>query len=98
MLDDRVKFLVGWFKDTLPSAPIDKLAVMRLDGDMYESTVQAIENLYPKLSVGGFCIVDDYVLFPDQAQKAVHDYRAAHGITDEILDIDGSGAYWRKTS
>lgn len=98
LLDSQVEFLVGWFKDTLPTAPIDKLAVLRLDGDMYESTWQAIEALYPKLSPGGFCIVDDYVLFPDQAQKAVHDYRAAHGITDEILDIDGSGAYWRKSA
>ena len=98
LLDDQVKFLVGWFKDTLPTAPIEQLAVIRLDGDMYESTIQAIENLYPKLSVGGFCIVDDYVLFPEQAQKAVHDYRDAHGITDEIHDIDGSGAYWRKTA
>ena len=60
VLDDRVRFLVGWFKDTLPSAPISALSVMRLDGDMYESTWQAIEALYPKLSAGGFCIVDDY--------------------------------------
>jgi len=38
VLDERVKFLVAWFKDTLPTAPIKALAVMRLDGDMYEST------------------------------------------------------------
>jgi O-methyltransferase len=98
LLDEQVKFLVGWFKDTLPTAPIDKLSILRLDGDMYESTWQAIEALYPRLSPGGFCIVDDYVLFPEQAQKAVHDYRSANGITDEIIDIDGSGAYWRKSA
>jgi O-methyltransferase len=97
LLDDQVKFLVGWFKDTLPTAPIEKLSVIRLDGDMYESTIQAIEALYPKLSPGGFCIVDDFGSFVDQAQRAVHDYRAKHGITDEIIDIDGSGAYWRKS-
>ena len=60
LLDDRVRFLEGWFKDTLPTAPIERLSLMRLDGDMYESTMQAIEALYPKLSPGGFCIVDDY--------------------------------------
>ena len=98
LLDDQVKFLVGWFKDTLPDAPIDKLAVARLDGDMYESTIQAIEVLYPKLQPGGFLIVDDYGTHVSQAQAAVHDYRAEHGITDEIVDIDGSGAYWRKSS
>ncbi|HSV37267.1 MAG TPA: TylF/MycF family methyltransferase [Nocardioidaceae bacterium] len=98
LLDKQVDFLVGWFKDTLPTAPLDKLAVIRLDGDMYESTIQAIEVLYPKLSVGGFCIIDDFGSHVSQAQQAVHDYRAAHGITDTIIDIDGTGAYWRKTA
>ena len=97
LLDDQVKFLVGWFKDTLPSAPIEQLAVMRLDGDLYESTWQAIEALYPKLSPGGFCIVDDYGTLVDQCQRAIHDYREAHGITEEIVDVDGWGAYWRKS-
>jgi O-methyltransferase len=96
VLDDRVKFLVGWFKDTLPAAPIDKLAVMRLDGDMYESTAQAIEALYPKLSPGGYCIVDDFGSHQSQAGQAIIDYRKKHGIDDEIIDIDGFGAYWRR--
>jgi O-methyltransferase len=96
VLDERVKFLVGWFKDTLPSAPIDKLSVMRLDGDMYESTWQAIEALYPKLSLGGYCIVDDFGSHQSQAGQAIIDYRKKHGIDDEIVDIDGFGAYWRR--
>ena len=96
LLDERVKFLVGWFKDTLPTAPIDKLAVMRLDGDMYESTWQAIEALYPKLSPGGFCIIDDFGSHQSQAGLAVRDYRKAIGIDEEIIDIDGFGAYWRR--
>jgi O-methyltransferase len=96
LLDDQVQFLVGWFKDTLPTAPIERLSVLRLDGDLYESTWQAIEALYPKLSPGGFCIVDDYGDLVAQCQRAIHDYRDAHGITEEIVDIDGTGAYWRK--
>ncbi len=96
VLDDRVKFLVGWFKDTLPTAPIEALSVMRLDGDMYESTWQAIEALYPKLSPGGFCIVDDFGSHRSQAGQAVLDYRKGNGIGEEIVDIDGFGAYWRK--
>ncbi|MBJ7289754.1 TylF/MycF/NovP-related O-methyltransferase [Williamsia sp.] len=97
LLDDRVRFLVGWFKDTLPTAPIESLAVMRLDGDMYESTIQALDSLYPKLSPGGFCIIDDYGSHSSQAGKAVRDYRRDHGIDDEIVDIDGSGAFWRRS-
>ena len=97
VLDDRVRFLVGWFKDTLPTAPVEQLSLMRLDGDMYESTIQAIEPLYPKLSPGGFCIIDDFGSHASQAGQAVHDYRAQHGITDEIVQIDEFGAYWRKS-
>jgi O-methyltransferase len=96
LLDERVKFLVGWFKDTLPTAPIERLSLMRLDGDMYESTWQAIEALYPKLSPGGYCIVDDFGSHQSQAGQAIIDYRAKHGIDEEIVDIDGFGAYWRK--
>lgn len=96
LLDDQVKFLVGWFNDTLRSTPIERLAVLRLDGDLYESTWEAIDALYPKLSPGGFCIVDDYGDLVAQCQRAIHDYREAHGITEEIIDIDGWGAYWRK--
>jgi len=97
LLDERVQFLVGWFKDTLPKAPIDKLALLRLDGDMYGSTIEAMEALYPKLSVGGFCIVDDYRATPSQAGAAIDDYRTANGIGDEILPIDDYAAYWRRS-
>jgi O-methyltransferase len=98
LLDEQVEFLVGFFKDTLPSAPIEQLAVMRLDGDMYESTIQAIEALYPKLSPGGFCIVDDFGSHASQCGRAIEDYRSANGITEEIVDVDGFGAYWRKAA
>lgn len=95
LLDDKVIFLKGWFKDTLPSAPIDKLAIVRLDGDMYESTMDGLVNLYHKLSPGGFLIVDDYGVIP-ACKKAVHDFRALNGITEEIINIDDSGYFWQK--
>lgn len=95
LLDDRVRFLVGWFRDTLPNAPIDRLALLRLDGDMYESTWDALSALYAKLSVGGFCIVDDYGNIP-ACRRAVEDFREANRITEAIIDIDGFGVYWRK--
>jgi O-methyltransferase len=93
LLDERVKFLKGWFKDTLPTAPIERLAILRLDGDMYESTIQVLEALYPKVSRGGFVIVDDFDI--SECRKAVGDYRQRQGITDEIVDIDGMGVFWR---
>lgn len=97
LLDDQVKFLKGWFSETLPHAPIERLAVMRLDGDMYESTMDALVSLYPKLSVGGYVIIDDYEAVP-ACKQAVHDYRAKHGIEDEIITIDPQSSYWRRSA
>ena len=95
LLDDQVRFLPGWFKDTLHDAPIDRISVLRLDGDLYESTIQALDALYPKLSPKGYCIIDDYHMIK-ACRRAVADYRAKHGISAEIVEIDGTGVLWRK--
>lgn len=96
LLDDQVVFLKGFFADTLPDAPIDQLAIMRLDGDMYSSTMDALNNLYHKLSPGGFCIIDDYAL-PVCAQ-AVEDFRKEHGIDEPLEPIDNFAKFWRKAA
>jgi O-methyltransferase len=95
LLDGRVRFLPGWFKDTLHDAPIDRIAVLRLDGDLYESTIQSLDALYPRLSPGGFCVIDDYHAL-EACRQAVADYRAKHGVSAEIVEIDGTGVFWRK--
>jgi hypothetical protein len=94
LLDGQVRFLPGWFRDTLPAAPMTRLAVIRLDGDMYESTWVALHNLYPKLAPGGFVIVDDYAHPP--CRQAVGEFRQRHGIEDELHQIDWTGVYWRR--
>jgi O-methyltransferase len=96
LLDDQVVFLSGWFKDTLRSAPIEQLAILRLDGDMYGSTMDALTALYPKLTPGGFCIVDDYGAI-EACKQAVTDYRVAHHINGDMHPIDWTGVFWRKT-
>jgi O-methyltransferase len=94
LLDDQVRFLEGYFRDTLPTAPIERLALMRLDGDLYESTIVALESLYPKLSRGGFVIVDDYAL--PTCQRAVDDFRREHQISESLERVDWTGVHWRK--
>ena len=94
LLDEQVRFLEGWFKDTLPTVADRTWSVVRLDGDMYESTMDALVNLYPRLAVGGFLIVDDYGFEP--CRQAVADYRAANGIDEPIETIDWLGAFWRR--
>ncbi len=94
LLDDRTVFLKGLFKDTLPSAPVESIAVLRLDGDLYESTRDGLA-LYDKLSRGGTLIADDYFLFEGQ-RKAIDEFRDARGIADPIVRIDHFGGYWIK--
>ncbi len=94
LLDKRVRLIPGLFKDTLHLISTEKFAVLRLDGDLYGSTWEALEALYPKLSPGGFCIIDDYALPP--CRKAVEDYRVKFGITEPIALIDKMGAFWRR--
>lgn len=97
LLDGQVKFLKGWFKDTLPTAPIQKIAVLRMDGDMYESTMDALVNLYHKVSVGGYIIVDDWVAVKG-CKAAVEDFIKASNIKAEIIPIDFSAVYWKKVN
>ena len=97
LLDDHVQFLQGWFKDTLPTAPIERLAVMRLDGDYYESTMDALTNLYDKLSPGGYVVVDDYGEDAwTYCAKAVDEFRQARGITAELKRVDPKCYYWQR--
>jgi O-methyltransferase len=92
--DGGVEFLEGWFRDTLPTVRDRRWALVRLDGDLYESTMDGLVNLYPQLSPGGYLIVDDYGW--ENCRQAVEDYRSEHGITAPIERIDWVGAWWRK--
>lgn len=94
LLDEQVQFLKGGFKDTLPVAPIKKLAILRLDGDLYESTMDGLNNLYDKVSNGGFIIVDDYAL--PTCKAAIHDFRQQRNIKEPLIPIDNISVYWRK--
>ncbi|MEK3886283.1 TylF/MycF family methyltransferase [Bacillus sp. FSL K6-3431] len=94
LLDENVQFLKGWFKDTLPNAPIEKLAILRLDGDLYESTMDSLTNLYDKVSQGGFIIIDDYIL--PTCAAAITDFRRERKIQDPLVRIDNHSVYWRK--
>lgn len=97
LLDEQVEFLKGFFCDTLPGAPIPPLAILRIDADLYTSTVDALTHLYPKLSAGGFALFDDYQNLPD-CRRAIDEYRQQHGITESIIPIDTRAVYWQRRS
>jgi hypothetical protein len=95
LLDDQVKFIKGWFHETLYTAPVEKLSLLRLDGDMYESTYVSLEALYHKVSIGGFVIVDDYG-YIDSCRRAVHDFLNKNSLHPTIQKIDWTGVFWKK--
>ena len=95
LLDDQVVFVKGFFADTLQTLTDNKFALLRLDGDMYESTYCALEALYPQLSPGGYIIIDDYGAI-EGCRKAVEEYRDAQGITAPITEVDWTGVWWQK--
>jgi O-methyltransferase len=98
LLDEQVRFLKGWFKDTLPAAPIQSLAVMRLDGDFYESTMDSLRNLYDRLSIGGYVIVDDYGQDSwTYCRNAVDEFRRERQIEDAMVPVDSTCVYWQRT-
>jgi O-methyltransferase len=97
VVDLNVVFVKGFFNDTMPPlAPkVDKLSIMRLDGDMYESTVDVLYHLYGKLSIGGYVIMDDWFGFP--SKTACEDFFSVHNMKVDIIPIDNLSAYWQKT-
>ena len=96
LLDERVRFVPGWFSESLASAPIEKLAIARIDGDMYGSTIEALRAVYPKVAHGGFVIIDDYHTVKG-CRLAADDFRAASHVTAPLVPIDGEAVYWRRT-
>lgn len=96
LLDDQVRMLKGWFKDTTKKPPFEKLSLLRLDGDMYSSTWEVLENLYDKLSIGGYLIIDDYGAISN-CREAVNDFRIQRKISEPIQKIDWTGIFWKKT-
>jgi O-methyltransferase len=94
----RYHLIKGWFKDTLPAFKLtNKIAVLRLDGDWYESTMDCLVNLYPLVQENGLIIIDDYYAW-DGCSKAVHDYLSKNNLPVRIYQTKNSVCYIIKTS
>lgn len=94
---DTLSAIQGWFHDTLPTEPIEKIALLRLDGDTYKATMGSLVNLYPKLSSGGIIIIDDWNAVAG-CKKAVIDFRNKNRITEDFHEIDPLSIFWKKGS
>lgn len=98
LLDSRVHFHKGYFRYALPAwraqGGIGPIAVLRMDGDMFESTMDQLYNLYDAVSPGGYIIIDDYTI--PECHKAVHEFLDRHGLKHKITQVDAYGAWLRK--
>ena len=98
---NRLHVVPGWFSDSLPPTGLRRIAFLRLDGDLYNSTRDALVGLEPLVSRGGYIYVDDYGSYRGCA-LAVDEYRAKHGITARMHPIVAGvhrkfqALWWRK--
>ena len=99
LADVSVKFVKGWFEDTLPvyASQLGPIAVLRLDSDWYKSTRYCLETLYDLVAPGGMVIIDDYHAFIG-CRKAVDEFRLKRGIQSPLITTDArSEVRWQKT-
>jgi O-methyltransferase len=95
-----VRFVAGFFEDTMAELRGRRWSLVRLDADTYKATKLALKALYPGLAMGGYLILDDYFhpLLPEGCRRAVDDFRREQGILEPIVQIDWTGARWRRES
>lgn len=93
----RVHIRQGWFQQTLPAArhEIGPIAVLRLDGDWYDSTKVCLENLYDLVIAGGFVVIDDYGYW-EGCRRAVDEFFAARKLEVDLVQVDDSGVWFMK--
>jgi len=91
------KLVKGWFSDTLPEFKFEnQIALLRLDGDWYESTMDCLKSLFPKVAENGIIIIDDYYTW-EGCSKAVHDYLSLIKSKSRIWRSPGGVCYIKKT-
>jgi O-methyltransferase len=98
IIDPEIIFVKGFFSHSMKplSQLITQLSILRLDGDMYESTVDVLYHLYDKLSIGGYVYIDDYSPhFP--ARAACEHFFQVHDFLPKIIEPDSLSGYWKKT-
>jgi len=94
---NNYELIKGWFSESLPKFnPPDSIAILHLDGDWYESTMDCLTHLYPRVAVNGLIIIDDYYAW-DGCTRAVHDYLSKNNLALRLHETTGGICYIKKT-
>jgi hypothetical protein len=107
--EHRLKITKGWFNETLKASPVEQISLLHLDGDIYESTWDALTAFYDKVVPGGYILVDDYGSYPgcrhaiDRFRHHKRIYEPLHYIQETIVNDTGQfpmihfeAVYWIK--
>jgi hypothetical protein len=90
---DNVNFVKGWFQHTVPVNEVEEISILRLDGDLYESTLVCLQHLYPKVVTGGAVIIDDYAL--TGCRLAVeHYFESIKQDMPDMICVDGNMVHY----
>jgi hypothetical protein len=88
--EDNIRYIKGMVEETIPANLPEKISILRLDTDWYESTLHELEHLYPLLTEGGVLIIDDYGHWQG-AKKAVDEYISKNKLRILLNRIDYTG-------
>jgi len=93
--EDMVHLVKGFFDQTLPASPDRPIALVHIDCGGYETNLDCLNWLHPRVQPGGWVVLDNYGATPD-CRRAVDDWRAEHGIESELVRFRHTQAYWRR--
>jgi O-methyltransferase len=92
---EAVTLVPGWFQESLPHLPVERIALLHIDADWYDSVLTVLQHLYDKVVPGGYVVFDDFGYW-EGCRRACEEFLAARGINVALTIIDGIGAYFRK--
>jgi O-methyltransferase len=93
--DHAVTAVPGWFQDTLPKFPVSKIALLHIDADWYDSVFICLDQLFDRVSPGGFIVLDDFGYWQG-CREAWQDFQTLRGLSIPLIGVDGIGVYMQK--
>lgn len=93
--DEAVTLVPGWFEHTLPTLPVERVALLHIDADWYESVRLCLNLLFDRVPSGGFVVLDDYGYW-EGCRNAWHEFASERGLKIDLVQVDGTGVYFQK--
>ncbi len=93
--EDRFEIVTGFYADTFATIKTPRTALLHVDCDFYEPVKLTLEKFYPRLSPGGFVVLNDYGIYKG-ARTATDEFFDAHGLDIEPVAVDPTASFFQK--